>query len=112
MRSETRTSRQWAQVSPEATALLARYAGIAPPTRLHCYALELQLGVAQLPANESLTEHLTEVFSQAEPWLSPAALMHLQRELLLDASSAPPQEAAEEAAAVLKLSQRPSVELL
>ena len=46
----TITSQQRSRVALEAIALIARHFGTAPATRLHNYALELQLGIAALPA--------------------------------------------------------------
>ena len=99
LHASTITSRQRAQVALEATALLARHFGSAPPTRLHAYALELQLGLAELPAGCSLAGHLAEVFAQAEPWISPADLCQLRRDWLLDQRTAIALQAAEQAAA-------------
>jgi len=105
----TITSRQRAQVALEATAL-ARHFGHAPSARLHAYALELQLGVAQLPPETSLADHLAEVFAQAKPWLTPADFGQLQHDWLLNPRSAPAQQTAERAAAVLPA--HPAVPLL
>jgi len=87
----TITSRHRAQVALEATALLARHFGTALPTRLHAYALELQLGVAQLPAETSFAHHLASVFAQAKPWLTPADYSQLQRDWVIDPRTPPGQ---------------------
>ena len=63
----TITSQQRSKVALEATALIARHFGAAPATRLHSYALELQLGIAALPEGASAYEHLAELAAQAEP---------------------------------------------
>jgi len=112
LHASTITSRQRAQVALEATALLARHFGTAPPSRLHAYALELQLGVAQGPADCSLTEHLEEVIAQSVPWLAPADLRQFRRDWLLDVSTAAAQQAAEQAAAEQDLRSRPTAALL
>lgn len=112
LHASTITSRQRALVALEATALLARHFGSAPPARLHAYALELQLGLAELPAGCSLSKHLEEVFAQAEPWLDPADLHQLRRNWLLDDNSAAGQRAAEQAAAAADLFSRPTAALL
>lgn len=112
LHASTITSRQRAQVALEATALLAHHFGTAPPTRLHAYALELQLGIAELPVGCSLAGHLAEVFAQAEPWLAPADLCQLRRDWLLDESTALVQQAAERAAAAQDLLSRPTASLL
>jgi hypothetical protein len=112
LHASTITSRQRAQVALEATALLARHFGSAPPTRLHAYALELQLGLAELPAGCSLAGHLAEVFSQAEPWISPADLCQLRRDWLLDQRTAKALQAAEQTAAEAALFSRPTAALL
>lgn len=112
LHASTITSRQRALVALEATALLARHFGSVPPTRLHAYGLELQLGLAELPAGCSLAGHLAEVFAQAEPWISPADLCQLRRDWLLDASTAATQQAAERAAGEQELCLRPTAALL
>jgi hypothetical protein len=108
----TITSRQRSRVALEATALLARHFGSAPPTRLHAYALELQLGVALLPAGCSLSRHLEEVFAEAEPWLASADLRQLRRDWLLDESTALALQAAEQAAAEQQFFSRSTAALL
>jgi|688.fasta_scaffold15692_4 hypothetical protein len=112
LHASTITSSQRSTVALEASALLARHFGTVFPTRLHAYALELQLGVARLPAGCSLPHHLDEIFSQAEPWLASADLRQLRRDWLLDAKSAGAQQAAEEAAAVQDLFSRSTSALL
>jgi hypothetical protein len=77
---------------------------------LHAYALELQLGVAQLPPETSLANHLAEVFAQAKPWLTPADFGQLQHDWLLNPGSAPAQQIAEQVAAALPA--HPAVPLL
>ena len=86
LHSPTITSQQRAKVALEATELLSRTFGAADATWLHNYALELQLGLAELPPGQSLTEHLEELIEQASPWLAQEALTQLrgswlQREL-------------------------------
>lgn len=78
----TITSSQRAQVAIEATRLLARHFGPAPPDRLDGYCLELQRGLAALPPGISRTEHLEHLFARAEPWLAPHALAHLRQHWL------------------------------
>ena len=112
LHASTITSRQRAHVALEATALVARHFGTAPPDRLHAYALELQLGVAQWPADCSPSEHLEEVIIRAEPWLGPVDLRQLRRDWLLDVSTAPAQQAAEQAVAEQELFSRPTAALL
>lgn len=74
----TITSLQRADVALEATQLLARSFGSADAARLHGYALELQQGIAALPAGQTLQSHLRALFSQAEAWLDPGALSQLR----------------------------------
>lgn len=112
LHASTITSRQRAQVALEATALLARHFGTAPPVRLHAYALELQLGLAELPAGCSLAKHLEEVFAQAAPCLDQTEFHSLRRNWLLDDSSAAGQRSAEQAAAAVDLFSRPAAPLL
>jgi hypothetical protein len=112
LHGETITSRQRAQVALEATELLARQFGLASPLRLHGYALELQLGLAQLPDGVTQAEHLQHLFDQASSWLAPVDLLQLRRDWLLDPATAPAQREAEQAAAAQQLQQRPSVQLL
>lgn len=108
----TITRQQRRQVALEATALIARQFGIAPATRLHNYGLELQLGIANLPAGVSLQEHLAELMIQARPWVEPDALRELRQHWLLDAESAQAQRAAEQQAAGLRLTSLLPVRLL
>jgi hypothetical protein len=65
-------------VALEATQLLARHFG-ADASRLHSYALELQLGITELPAGQALLPHLHALFDQAAPWLSANASDQLRR---------------------------------
>lgn len=112
LHASTITSRQRSQVALEATALLARHFGSAPSTRLHAYALELQLGLAELPAGCSLSGHLEQVFAQAAPWISPEDLYQLRRDWLLDQRTAIALQAAEQVAAEAALFSRPTAALL
>lgn len=107
----TITSQQRAQVALEATALLARQFGVAPATRLHNYALELQLGIAALPEGAGTGEHLAELVAQAEPWLEPHALRVLRANWLLEPETAAAALAAEERAAALQLPRQLPVRL-
>ena len=91
LHSATITSQQRAQVALEATQLLARHFGAADATRLHNYGLELQLGIAGLPAGQGLTNHLRELFEQAAPWLATSAQEHLQNTWLEGEPPPPPQ---------------------
>ena len=86
----TITSRQRALVALDATQLLARHFG-ADATRLHNYALELQLGIAELPAGQTFSSHLRDVFAQAAPWLSLNTSDQLQRTWLAGTPPLPPQ---------------------
>jgi len=108
----TITSQQRSQVALEATALLARQFGTASATRLHSYALELQLGIAALPEGISVQEHLPELVAEAEPWLEPDALKAFRHDWLLDPEAAPVQLAAEQQAAALQLPSSLPVRLL
>lgn len=85
----TITSRQRSLVALEATALLARHFGVAARDRLHCYALELQLGIAKLPSDCLLPDHLAQVFAEGEQWLSGHDYQALLRDWLRDSRSAP-----------------------
>ena len=78
LHSDTITSNQRALVALEATQLLARHFCTADSTRLHNYALELQLGIAEKPKEVSLTEHLQHLFASAQASLTPAALSQLK----------------------------------
>ena len=88
----TITSRQRSLVALEATALLARHFGVAARDRLHCYALELQLGIAKLPKDCLLPDHLAQVFAEAEQWLSGHDYQALRRDWLLASSTAAAQQ--------------------
>ena len=112
LHEDTITSRQRAAVALEATALLARHFGTADHTRLHNYGLELQLGLARLPAARSTTEHLGDLAEQASSWLTPAALADFRRNWLVDATTAPAMIAAEQQAAELHLDRPLPVRLL
>ena len=91
LHNATITSQQRAPVALEATQLLARHFGSADGTRLHNYALELQLGIAALPDGQSLGAHLQELVDQAAPWLEPAALQQLRGTWLQGEPPPPPQ---------------------
>jgi glycosyltransferase involved in cell wall biosynthesis len=95
----TITSSQRSRVALEATALIARFFGSAPATRLHNYALELQLGIANLPSGVSLQEHLDSVFGEAEAYLEPPVYAQLREDWLLERATAPALVAAEAKAA-------------
>ena len=92
---QTITSTQRSTVALEAIRLLARYFPAAPITRIQNYAIELQLGIARLPANTSLKEHLESIFHTAEIYVEPSAYAQLRRDWLLDTESAPDLIAAE-----------------
>ena len=108
----TITSQQRDQVALEATALLARHFGAASAMRLHSYALELQLGLAALPAGVSLVDHLALLAETAASWLEPAGLAWFRREWLLDQATASGLILAEEQAAALQLDRKLPVQLL
>jgi hypothetical protein len=108
----TITSRQRALVALEASQLLARYFGSAAATRLHSYALELQLGHAFLPDGSDLNSHLTSLADQAAAWIDPKSLAGFRQTWLLDPTTAPEQRAAETAAAALQLNRQLPVQLL
>ena len=108
----TITSQQRSRVALEAIALIARHFGAAPATRLHNYALELQLGTAALPAGVGVQEHLAELAAEAEPWLEPEALKELRQHWLLDPETASFQLAAEQEAGALALPSLLPVRLL
>lgn len=78
----TITARQRSLVALEATQLLARQFGSADAVRLRNYVRELQIGIARLPAGQCFKEHLSEVYAQAEPWLSAHARAQLRRSWL------------------------------
>ncbi len=86
----TITSKQRAQVALEATQLQAQYFGSADATRLHNYARELQLGLAELPEGFSFESHLEEIFQQACTSLSSSALQQLQLTWLTGNPPVPP----------------------
>ena len=104
----TITSRLRAQVALEATQLQATYFGSASSTHLHNYGLELQQGLAPLPAGSSITQQMASLIEQAQPWLQPHA------QAWLKGKWCPSNEAllAEEEAAALRLEECPSVQLL
>ena len=89
--SDTITAKQRAQVATEATRLLARHFGTADSTRLHNYALELQLGIADKPNCVKLSTHLRELFESAKQYLAPDAMAQLQRTWLRDDPPISPQ---------------------
>lgn len=91
LHSATITSKQRAQVALEATQLLARHFGAADAKRLHNYALELQLGIAQMPEGVDLVTHLQQLFELARPSLTPAALVHIQHTWLSGDLPQPPR---------------------
>ena len=91
LHSDTITAKQRAQVALEATQLLARHFGSADAKRLHNYALELQLGLAERPEGDDLATHLQQLFDSARPSLSPAALAQLQSTWLTGDPPQPPQ---------------------
>ena len=91
LHSDTITARQRVQVALEATQLLARHFGAADAKRLHNYALELQLGFAELPEGDDLATHLQQLFESARPSRSPAALAQLQSTWLSGDPPQPPQ---------------------
>ncbi len=88
LHSDTITARQRAQVALEATQLLALHFGAADSKRLHNYALELQLGIAERPEGDDLVTHLQQLFKSARPYLATAALDQLQSNWL---TGDPPQ---------------------
>jgi glycosyltransferase involved in cell wall biosynthesis len=79
LHSDTITAKQRALVALEATQLLAGHFGAADAQRLHNYALELQLGIAEKPEGVDLATHLHQLFESARPSLIPDALVQLQR---------------------------------
>ena len=108
----TITSQQRSLIALEATALIARHFGAAPATRLHNYALELQLGIADLPAGVGVQEHLAELTDHAKPWLEPEALKEFRQHWLLDPETASIQMAAEQKASSSALPRLLPVRLL
>ncbi|MEB3320081.1 MAG: glycosyltransferase [Cyanobium sp.] len=99
LHQHTITSSQRSRVALEATKLLARSLGGAPATRLHNYALELQLGIASPPPDQPMLDHLDAVFREAEAHLEPAACARLRQDWLLDPVTAPGRLRAESEAA-------------
>lgn len=109
------TSRQRAQEALEATKLLARHFGSADVGRLHGYALELQLGIAELPPGQELQAHLSALFDHFAPFLEPEALSKLQHAWLGEetptAQPEPcrwrPADAVQPASAITPFAERP-----
>jgi len=108
----TITSQQRSRVALLATALIARQFGAAPATPLHNLGLELQLGLAELPAGQNISQHLAALADQAAAWLEPEALVAFRRDWLLDPATAPALQAAEVEAAALQLTRHLPVRLL
>jgi len=108
----TITSQQRAAVALEATALLARHFGPGPTARLHSYAIELQLGIAQLPPDVSFTDHLSQLAAQASAHLEPSALARFRSHWLLDPATAPAASQAEHKAAASGLHRQLPIRLL
>ena len=75
----------------EATQLLVRHFSGADAKRLHNYALELQIGIAEMPKGDDLATHLQQLFESARPSLAPAALAQLQSTWLTGDPPQPPQ---------------------
>jgi len=103
---------QRGQLALEATALIARLFGVAPAAYLHSYALELQLGLASLPKDVGVQEHLSELASQAASWLESEALREFRHAWHLDLATIPAQLVAEQQAAALQLPRLLPVRLL
>jgi len=99
LHAHTITSSQRSTVALEATRLLSQYLGSAPASRLHNYALELQLGIARLPPEQPVLDHLDALFRQAETLVEPEDYAQLRQAWLLDPASAPSLVAAEAEAA-------------
>ena len=91
LHGDTITAKQRASVALEATQLLARHFGAADAKRLHNYALELQLGLAEMPEGVEMASHLQQLFESARPFLAPVALAQLQSTWLTGDSPQPPQ---------------------
>ena len=91
LHNATNTSQQRAQMALEATELLGRYLGAADGTRLHNYALELDLGITELPPGQCLAEHLQGFIEHLSSWLAPDALAHLRGTWLEAELTQPPQ---------------------
>ena len=75
----TITSRDRLLVALEATKLLAKHFGESDGNRLHNYALELKLGIAELPKDVSLKSHLRNVFNASSPFLNKDAVDFLDK---------------------------------
>ena len=75
----TITSRDRLLVALEATKLLAKHFGEADGNRLHNYALELKLGIAELPKDVSLKSHLRNVFNASSSFLNKDAVDFLEK---------------------------------
>ncbi|MDC3048700.1 glycosyltransferase [Synechococcus sp. AH-736-A19] len=88
LHNDTITSKQRAEIALEATRLLARHFGIADTQRLHNYALELQLGLAEKPEGVELATHLHELFQSARPCIGLNGLVQLRNTWL---TGNPPQ---------------------
>ena len=82
LHSDTITYKQRADVALEAIQLEARYFGASDAKRLDDYALELQLGLAEIPDGISLSSHLKEIFQSASPSLTIDAFDYLQNKWL------------------------------
>ena len=91
LHGETITSKQRSQMEVEATKLLARHFGVADAKRLHKYASELQLGIAEIPPGVKLDTHLQQLFESVRPSLNPAVLVKLQRTWLTTDKPKPKQ---------------------
>ena len=91
LHSDTITAKQRAQVALEATQLLARHFGAAEAKRLHNYALELQLGLAEMPEGVEMASHLQQLFESARSYLAVDALAQLQSTWLSGDPPQPPQ---------------------
>ena len=88
---DTITAKQRAQVALEATKLLAHHFGTAESTRLHNYALELQLGIAERPKGCNLARHMHQLFEAARPHVSSAEIDQLRQTWLAGHPPEPPQ---------------------
>ena len=88
---DTITSQQRAQATLEALQLEVRYFGASEGIRLHNYALELQLGLAQKPQGVGLLAHVNEVFEMARPLITSAAFAQLQNKWLSEDSFSDPK---------------------
>jgi len=112
LHENTITSRNRAQVALEATSLLARHFGAASANRLHSYAQEVQLGLAQLPVDCSLAESLETVVSSAKSCLAAVEVRQFRHDWLLDTSTSSAQIGAEHAVMVNNLFARATAGLL